>query len=66
MLITNLGIIERVGSKKQGTWPVKNRLVVAILLQKLLEKTKLHRMSGIPPQYLDIKARYGTNIKYRD
>jgi len=40
--------------------------VVAIWLQKHLEKTKLRRMSGIPPQYLDLKARYGTNIKYRD
>ena len=40
--------------------------MVAIWLQKLLEKTKLRRMSGIPPQYLDIKAWYGINIKYRD
>lgn len=66
MVITNPGIIERVGSKKQGTWLVKNSSVVAIWLQKLLEKTKLRRMSGFPPQYLDHKARYRANIKYRD
>ena len=34
--------------------------------QKLLEKNKLRRMSGILPQYLDYKARYRANIKYRD
>ena len=41
-------------------------VVVAIWLQKLLEKIKLRRMSGILPQYLDHKARYRANIKYRD
>ena len=40
--------------------------MVAIWLQKLLEKIKLRRMSGFPPQYLDHKARYRANIKYRD
>lgn len=30
--------------------------MVAIWLQKLLEKIKLRRMSGIPPQYLELKA----------
>ena len=40
--------------------------VVAIWLQKLLEKAELRRMSGIPPQYLDHIARYRANIKYRD
>ena len=40
--------------------------MVAIWLQKLLEKIKLRRMSGILPQYLDYKARYRGNIKYRD
>lgn len=40
--------------------------MVAIWLQKLLEKIKLRRMSGILPQDLDSKARYRANIKYRD
>jgi hypothetical protein len=40
--------------------------VVAIWLQKLLEKIKLRRISGILPQDLDLKARYRANIKYRD
>lgn len=40
--------------------------MVAIWLQKLLEKNKLRRMSGIPPQYLETIARYRVNIKYRD
>ena len=40
--------------------------MVALWLQKLLEKIKLRRMSGIPPQYLELKARYRANIKYRD
>lgn len=40
--------------------------MVAIWLQKLQGKNKLHRMSGIPPQYLESKARYRANIKYRD
>lgn len=31
--------------------------MVAIWLQKLLEKIKLRRMSGIPPQYLYTMAR---------
>lgn len=39
--------------------------MVAIWLQKLLEKTKLRRMSGIPPQDMDSKARDRANIKYR-
>jgi hypothetical protein len=34
--------------------------------KNLQEKTKLRRMSGISLQDLDIKERYGTNIKYRD
>ena len=34
--------------------------------KKLLEKIKLRRMSGIPPQYLDSIVRYRANIKYRD
>lgn len=40
--------------------------MVALWLQKLLEKIKLPRMSGIPPQYLELKARYRANIKNRD
>lgn len=40
--------------------------MVAIWLQKLQGKNKLHRMSGIPSQYLESKARYRANIKYRD
>ena len=40
--------------------------MLALWLQKLLEKNKLRRMSGIPPQYLETIARYRANIKYRD
>lgn len=40
--------------------------MVAIWLQKLLEKTKLRRMSGILLQHLDMIVRYRANIKYRD
>lgn len=40
--------------------------MVAIWLQKFLEKIKLRRMSGIPPQYLYMMARYRANIKYHD
>lgn len=40
--------------------------MVALWLQKLLEKIKLRRMSGIPPQYLDSIVLYRANIKYRD
>ena len=36
--LTEAGVIERLGSKKQGTWLVKNSSVVAIWLQNLLEK----------------------------
>lgn len=37
--------------------------MVAIWLQKLLEKIKLRRMSGILPQHLDSIVRYRANIK---
>ena len=40
--------------------------MVAIWLQKLLEKIKLRRMSRIPPQDIDSKTRYRANIKYHD
>ena len=40
--------------------------MVALWLQKLLEKIKLRRMSGIPPQYLDSIVRYRANIKYSE
>ena len=36
------------------------------LVAKNFRKIKLRRMSGILPQYLDSKARYRDNIKYRD
>lgn len=37
--------------------------MIALRLQKLLEKTKLRRMSGIPPQYLDTITQYRANNK---
>ena len=46
--------------------PDVDSVISGILMQKLLEKIKLRRMSGILPQDLDSKARYRANIKYRD
>ena len=45
---------------------IRGRFVVEIWLQKLLEKIKLRRMSGILPQDLDSIAQYRANIKYCD
>lgn len=36
------------------------------LVAKTSKKTKLRRMSGIPPQYLNSIVRYRANIKYHD